>query len=106
MKTSFAVPVLLVSLLCCRGANEITGPAGPDSVPPWPEKTSAASSPRTPPVVVPRTRGESVVATRPHPTPAGPCQASGDLQKKNGYCEPCEFVTGNLKRKNKPCYND
>lgn len=107
MKSCFSVLVLLLSLLGCEAANEITGPARPESVPPWPEQATAASNPRMPPVVVPQTRGDALVATRPQPTPVHPCHAvSGDLKRKNGYCEPCEHVTGNLKRKNKPCYND
>jgi hypothetical protein len=105
MKSYFAVLVLLVGLLGCQGANEITGPARPESVPPGPERATAASNPRMPPVVVPQTRDTAVVATRPQPF--NPCRAvSGDLERKNSPCQPCDHVTGNLKLKNKPCYED
>jgi len=107
---SFAVLVLIVSFLCCRGANEVAGPAGPQSVPPGSD-VEVASSHRVAPVVVPRTHGAKVVAPRPHPTPNGPCRdLSSGLKRKNAPCEPCDGVTepttGDLKRKNKGCYTD
>jgi len=105
MKRFLGVLILLVPLLGCQGANEVTGPDRPASVPP--ERTVAAPNPRLDPVVVPRSHVVAVVTARPHRRPPLCRAASGELAWKNGPCEPCEHVPmGNFEQKNKPCYED
>jgi hypothetical protein len=105
MKNFLGVLVLLVPLLGCQGANEVTGPDRPEPIPP--ERTVAAPNPRLDPVVVPRARVVALVTERPHRR-LSPCPvASADFEWKNGPCEPCEHVPmGNFEPKNKPCYED
>lgn len=107
MRTHLAVLALLITLFGCQGANELTGPAGPDAAK-RPERTMAAPDPRVHPVVVPRLRGSAVEMTRPQVvTPRlYPCLiASGDVEWKNEPCRPCDDVTTGFEQKNKPCHD-
>jgi hypothetical protein len=101
-----AALVLLMTLVGCQGANDVTGPVRPDFGGTNPERTIAAVS-RMPPVVIPGSRREPVTTTRPQPTPRlYPCLvAPGQVEWKNKPCEPC-LVVGHLRLKNKPCYQD
>jgi len=107
MNRYFATLGLVVAMLGCQGANDVTGPNRLESGLPGPEPTIAPPNPRMHPVVISQRRDPAVVAGRPQVTPrAFPCQvASGEVEWKNKPCEPC-VVTNNFEYKNKPCYED